>query len=307
VLVIGDVMLDEYIWGDVQRVSPEAPVPVVEFTTLTHVVGGAANAAANVASLGGHVLLGGIVGDDAEADILRRELAEGAIEAHLVASDDRPTTTKSRIIGNAQQVLRIDREERKDVSRDAEAALLAWASSHIASMDCLLISDYGKGVVTRRLCQSLIELSRAGNKPVVVDPKGRDYSRYEGATVVTPNIKELDLAVEPLSFSSRVLEEDVRKLRAVLPRTSFVVTRGQEGVSILQPDKPALHLPAHARTVFDVTGAGDTFVGTLALSLATGASLEDGVTIANTAAGIVVGKVGTATVDLTELDSDFGT
>lgn len=305
VLVIGDVMLDEYIWGDVQRISPEAPVPILEFRTRTHVVGGAANAAANIGSLSGHVLLGGVVGGDLEADILRDELTKNRIDGHLVTSGDRPTTVKTRVVGGSQQILRIDREERKQISQETESSLLEWAKDHLSSIDCVLISDYGKGVVTHSLCQTLMDRARAGNKPVVVDPKGRDYSKYVGATVVTPNITEVRLAAEPLSLSSGNLEEDVTSLHSLLRGTSFLVTQGHEGVSLFRPDGPARHVPARERNVFDVTGAGDTFAATLALALAAGAMLEEAATLANTAAGIVVGKVGTGTVDVTELHSEL--
>lgn len=306
VLVIGDVMLDEYVWGDVQRISPEAPVPVVEFRTRSHVVGGAANAAANVASLSGHALLGGVVGPDIEADILRDELTKSHIDAHLVTDGDRPTTTKTRIIGGSQQILRIDREERNQIYHETESSLLEWAKGRLPSIDCVLISDYGKGVVTHGLCKGLMDLARTGKKPVVVDPKGRDYSKYMGATVVTPNVMEVRLAVEPVSFSSGDLEDDVSRLHSLLDGTSFLVTRGPEGVSLFRPDGSAMHIPARERNVFDVTGAGDTFAATVALALAAEATLEEAAALANTAAGLVVGKVGTGTVDLSELDSELG-
>jgi D-glycero-beta-D-manno-heptose-7-phosphate kinase len=306
VLVIGDVMLDEYVWGDVQRISPEAPVPVVEFRTRSHVVGGAANAASNVASLSGHALLGGVVGPDIEADTLHTELAKSNIDSHLETDGARPTTSKTRIIAGSQQILRIDREERKEISHETEASLLAWTKERLSSIDSVLLSDYGKGVVTSRLCQGLMDLAREKNVPIVVDPKGRDYSKYIGATVVTPNVKEVRLAVEPVSFSSGELEDDVSRLHSLLNGTSFLVTRGHEGASLFRPDGSAIHIPARERNVFDVTGAGDTFAATVALSLAADATLEEAAALANTAAGLVVGKVGTGTVDLTELESGLG-
>jgi rfaE bifunctional protein kinase chain/domain len=304
VLVIGDVMLDEYVWGDVKRISPEAPVPIVEFRTRTHVLGGAANAAANVASLGGRALLGGVVGRDIEADTLRSELSKSGIDAHLT-DEARPTTTKTRVVGGSQQILRIDREAPEEISHDTESALLDWTKRRFSAIDCVLISDYGKGLVTHRLCQGLMDQARAESKPVVVDPKGRDFSKYMGATVMTPNVMEVHLAVEPLSFSSGTLEEDVTRLHSVLQGTSFLVTRGPEGASLFQPDEPAQHVSARPRNVFDVTGAGDTFAASLALAIAAGATLVEAATLANTAASIVVGKVGTSTVNLTELSSEL--
>jgi D-beta-D-heptose 7-phosphate kinase/D-beta-D-heptose 1-phosphate adenosyltransferase len=300
-------MLDEYVWGDVTRISPEAPVPIVQFRRRSHVVGGAANAAANVASLSGRPLLGGVVGRDAEADLLRQELTDGLIDAYLVQSEDRPTTTKTRIIGGSQQILRIDREERGEVPDEVQASLLEWAKGHLSSTGCILISDYAKGVITPMLSQGLMDLARGQGKPVVVDPKGRDYSKYVGATVVTPNVMEVHRAVEPLSLSAGVLVEDVVTLQSLLQGTSLMVTRGPEGVSVFRPDEPELHIPARERSVFDVTGAGDTFAATVALSLAAGATLEEAATLANTAAGIVVAKIGTGTVDLIELEEELET
>ena len=305
VLVIGDVMLDQYVWGDVKRISPEAPVPVVEFRSRTHVVGGAANAAANVVSLSGQALLGGVVGPDIEADMLRDELTKSHIDAHLVTNDDRPTTTKTRIVAGSQQILRIDREDRKHISQETESSLLDWTRERLPSADCVLISDYGKGVVTHSLCQDLMALARAEKKPIVVDPKGRDYSKYMGATVVTPNTLEVRLAVQPISFSSDDLEQDVDRLHSLLNGTSFLVTLGPGGVSLFRPDGSATHIPARERNVFDVTGAGDTLAATLALALAAKATLEEAAALANTAAGLAVGKVGTGTVDLSELQSEL--
>jgi len=305
VLVLGDVMLDEYIWGDVQRISPEAPVPVVEYTTRTQVLGGAANAAATIASLSGTTLLGGVVGHDPEADALRDQLASSGIIAHLVVGTDRPTTTKTRIIGGSQQILRIDREDRHEVSSDTESSMLEWAAQQLPSMNCLLISDYGKGVITPRVCRGLIALARKMDKPIVVDPKGRDYRKYAGATVVTPNIVEVQLAVEAISVSSGGLEHDVKTLQSVLEDASLLVTRGSGGVSVYRAGRDPYHIPARKRNVFDVTGAGDTLAATLALGLASGASLDESAQIANAAGGIVVGKIGTGIVTLSELESEL--
>jgi rfaE bifunctional protein kinase chain/domain len=305
VIVIGDVMLDRYIWGNVQRISPEAPVPIVDFQTDTHVLGGAANAAANIASLNGKTLLGGVIGGDPEAELLRSELIESGIATHLVTSTDRPTTTKTRVISGVQQILRIDREERADISGDSESSLLEWASQQLPSANCLLVSDYGKGTVTPELCRGLVHLARRLNKPVVVDPKGRDYSKYSGATVITPNVVETHLAAEPISVSSGGLEDDAQRLQSTLEETSLLVTRGSDGVSLFRVGREPYHVSARRRSVFDVTGAGDTLAATLALGLASGAGLEESAVIANAAGGIVVGKIGTATVRPSELESEI--
>jgi D-beta-D-heptose 7-phosphate kinase/D-beta-D-heptose 1-phosphate adenosyltransferase len=305
VVVIGDVMLDRYIWGDIQRISPEAPVPIVDFQTDTHVLGGAANAAANIASLNAKTLLGGVTGGDPEAELLRSELIASGITAHLVTSTDRPTTTKTRVISGSQQILRIDREGRADISSDSESSLLAWVTQQLPSANCLLVSDYGKGAVTPGLCRGLVHLARRLNKPVVVDPKGRDYSKYSGATVITPNAGETHLAAEPISVSSGGLEDDAQRLQSTLEGTSLLVTRGSDGVSLFRVGREPYHVPARKRSVFDVTGAGDTLAATLALGLASGASLEESAVIANAAGGIVVGKIGTATVSPSELESEI--
>jgi D-beta-D-heptose 7-phosphate kinase/D-beta-D-heptose 1-phosphate adenosyltransferase len=301
VMVVGDVMLDEYLWGDVERISPEAPVPVVQFRARSQVAGGAANAAANVVSLRGRAVLGAVVGRDPEADTLRAVLAADHVEASLIGHRDRPTTTKTRVIGGSQQILRIDREAREEISGNEEKALLDWASTGFPSIECLLISDYGKGVITDQLCGDLISLARERNTPVVVDPKGGDYSKYKGATVITPNMMELRVAAERLSRSSGAPEQDVANLQALMPETSFLVTRGSDGVSLFQADRSTVDIQARPRNVFDVTGAGDTFVAVLALALAVGAALEDAASIANSAAGLAVGKVGTATIAPAEL------
>jgi rfaE bifunctional protein kinase chain/domain len=301
VLIVGDVMLDEYVWGDVSRISPEAPVPVVEFRSRTHSLGGAANAAANIVSLAGRALLGGFAGEDVEGQALRRELGTAGIEAHIVTDDARPTTTKTRLIGGSQQVLRVDREQRSPLGPDGEVSVLRWASEHLASVDCLLISDYGKGVVTAQMCTSLIELARQIDAPVVVDPKGRDFAKYRGATVVTPNALELRSAVEPLRLTVGEMKDDAMILESVLGGAALIVTRGAEGATLFEPGNPPVHIPARPRRVFDVTGAGDTFVATLALAVGAGAALADAASVANEASGIVVGKVGTGVVDMDEL------
>jgi rfaE bifunctional protein kinase chain/domain len=306
VLVIGDTMVDEYMWGQVRRISPEAPVPVLEFSSRTYVAGGAANAAANVASLGGRAELGGVVGTDIEADMLRKDLTRKGVHAHLVGTPDRPTTTKTRVLAGSQQILRIDRETRDPITSEVESSLLDWAGRTVSSVDCILVSDYDKGVVTSALSRALIDLARAVKKPIVVDPKGRDYSKYVGATVITPNVSEVHLAAEPLGFTVGDLEADVRSLQSLLRGTSFLVTMGPEGVTLFDPGGQARHISAEARSVFDVTGAGDTLVAGLALAMASRATLLEAAIVANAVAGVVVGKVGTSTVSLSELERPIG-
>lgn len=302
ILIVGDVMLDEYIWGEVRRISPEAPVPVVELRRRTYAPGGAANAAANVASLDGQVILAGIIGEDIQARMLREALSHCGVEGDgLLTDPDRPTTTKTRIIAHNQQVVRLDSEEHRPLSPQMEEALLGWAEKHLEEADALLLSDYAKGVITPQLAEEVIRMAQGASKPIVVDPKGRDYRKYRGATVVTPNTQEARLALNHLLNPPDDLLDLGRQLLMLLEGSAVLVTRGPEGMTLFEPDHQAVHIPAAGRHVYDVTGAGDTVVATLALALATGAGLEQAARLANAAAGIVVGEVGTATVSLKEL------
>ena len=311
VLIVGDVMLDEYIWGDVRRISPEAPVPVVEARRRTYVPGGAANVAINVASLGGRVAeaggagpcggaLGGVVGDDAQEVTLRAILDAQRVETQgLLVDIHRPTTTKMRIVAHTQQIVRVDSEAVSPLSTEMEEALLGWAEESVQDATACVLSDYGKGVVSPRVAQSLIRLARQAGKPIIVDPKGTDYSRYIGATVITPNVHEAQRAVN-LDTGADVAEMG-RRLLAMLIDSAVLITQGAGGMTLFVNGAPPVNIPAVARNVFDVTGAGDTVVGVLALALAAGSELEIAARLANMAGGIVVGKVGTATFSVDEL------
>lgn len=302
VIVLGDVMLDEFVWGEVNRLSPEAPVPVVEARRRTVRPGGAANAAANVASLGGRVLLGGVVGNDAPSERLRGALAEcGVDDRGLVVDAQRVTATKTRVVAHGQQVVRVDAEDRAPVSPEIEKALLDWLATRIEQCDALVLSDYNKGVVTRRVAEGAIALAREVARPIVVDPKEVDVGKYRGATVVTPNLREARQIVQAPLEDEQDLCEAGKRLVDLLEGSAILITRGAAGMSLFLSGQEVVHIPADAQAVFDVTGAGDTVVGTLALGLAAGLSLVDAARLANRAAGIVVGKVGTATVSLDEL------
>jgi len=302
ILVLGDVMLDEYIWGEVRRISPEAPVPVVEVRRRTYTPGGAANVAANVAMLGGRVYLGSVIGRDQPGECLRQTLIERGVEVSgLIASADRPTTTKTRIVAHNQQIARVDSEARQAVSGEIENALANWLATQMPGVDACIISDYGKGLVSARLTQVLIQTARQVGKPVVVDPKGTDYAKYRGATLVTPNVFEAERAANCEVNGDGDLGEVAGRLRNILDDSTLLITRGAEGMSLFMNGDTPIHIPAIARQVFDVTGAGDTVIGTLALALAAGAPMEMAVRLANVAAGIVVGKVGTAAVTPEEL------
>jgi D-beta-D-heptose 7-phosphate kinase/D-beta-D-heptose 1-phosphate adenosyltransferase len=302
VLVVGDVMLDVNLWGRVRRISPEAPVPVVELERESAEPGGAANNAANAAAVGAGVMLAGVVGDDAEGARLRALLAARGVDATgLVTEAGRPTTTKTRVVAHSQQVVRVDRERSDGVAPVSEAALLRWVSAHLPGAGGCIISDYAKGVVTASLAQGVIAAARAAGVPVVVDPKGTSYARYRGAAVVTPNLHEAELASGRTARSDAELAEVAAQLSAELDGAALLVTRGAAGMSLFVPGSEPAHVRAAAHQVFDVTGAGDTAITFLALALAAGAPLAAAMRLANRAAGVVVGKVGTATVTLDEL------
>jgi D-beta-D-heptose 7-phosphate kinase/D-beta-D-heptose 1-phosphate adenosyltransferase len=306
VLVLGDVMLDEYIEGDVRRISPEAPVPVVEVKRRRFVPGGAANTAANVAALGGRPVLVSVVGQDRAGAVLREELGRhGTDPAGLCVDASRATTTKSRILAHSQQVVRFDVEERAPLTAADEGTLLAAVQRHLARAEACIISDYGKGVVTARVARECIRLARQAGRPVVVDPKGADYSKYRGATVVKPNLHEAERSAKVEISGEPTLREAAVRLMELLGGSALLVTRGADGMSLFRPGAEPLHVPAVVRNVFDVTGAGDTVAGTLAMALAAQGHLEDAIHLANRAASIVVGKVGTATVTCDELRAEL--
>jgi D-beta-D-heptose 7-phosphate kinase/D-beta-D-heptose 1-phosphate adenosyltransferase len=306
VLVLGDVMLDEYIWGEVRRISPEAPVPVVEVKRRSSSPGGAANTAANVAALGGLPVLISVVGRDHSASMLREVLRQNGTDADGLCVDPaRATTTKSRIIAHNQQVARLDVEERAPLTPAHEDALIAAVQRHLPRADACIVSDYAKGVVSPRVSREVIRLAREAGQPVVVDPKGADYSKYRGATVVKPNLGEAERSARVEITGEATLHEAAARLIDLLGGSALLVTRGSDGMSLFRPGSAPLRVPAVVRNVFDVTGAGDTVAGTLAMVLAARGPLELAVQLANRAASIVVGKVGTATVTCEELRAEL--
>ena len=295
VLVLGDVMLDEFVWGQVSRISPEAPVPVVRVTGQSFHLGGAGNVAANVRSLGGASALAGAVGKDAGGERVREALAAAGVEPRLVEmGPDRPTTVKTRIVAHGQQVVRADREDAADVPARVEQALVEAVRREIDACSALVVSDYEKGVVTASLLKRVLPLARRRRVPVLVDPKVRHFRRYRGVTVVTPNQLETEQATGLRLSGPGELLAAGRRVLALLGCRAALVTRGEHGMSLFERGRPALHVEAAAREVFDVTGAGDTVIATLALALSAGASLPEAAALANCAAGVVVGKVGTA-------------
>ena len=308
VLVLGDVMLDEYIWGRVTRISPEAPVPVVEVERVSYMPGGAANVAMNIASLEGKVYLAGVVGADEAGERLRALFVSNGVNIDgLKVDTNRPTTVKTRVIAHDQQVVRVDRERRESIAESIVQELLAYILDTAASVDVLLISDYAKGVTVPDLLHRAIAVAREYGKPVVVDPKGRDFSKYRGATVITPNRLEAAAAVNGEITDEASLVYVGQALLHRLGCEAVLITRGEEGMSLFERNGSVTHLPAAAREVYDVTGAGDTVVASLSLALAAGGSIELCAKIANHAAGIVVGKLGTAIVGKNELIEHVGT
>jgi D-beta-D-heptose 7-phosphate kinase/D-beta-D-heptose 1-phosphate adenosyltransferase len=303
VLVVGDLMLDEFVWGQVSRISPEAPVPVVEVSRRTFVPGGAANTAANVGSLGGKPVLAGVLGQDPDGDRVCELLRSQGVETLPVVRDpDRPTTTKTRVIAHSQQVVRIDHEQPGPTPEAVEAALLARIGEALPTVRGCVVSDYGKGVVTPRFVAQLLQLTRSAGVPTVIDPKGLDYQKYRGATLVKPNQLEAGQVLNRLLKTSEDVDRAGADLAELLgAETAVLITRGPHGMSLFERGRPPVHVPAQAREVYDVTGAGDTVAGTLGLALAVGATAEAACRLASLAAAVVVGKVGTATCSLGEL------
>jgi rfaE bifunctional protein kinase chain/domain len=295
VLVVGDAMLDRYWFGAVERISPEAPVPVVRVNREDERLGGAANVALNAKTLGAQSTLLTVVGDDEPARKLRDLLQREGVHTILGQDPQLYTIVKLRVIGRSQQLIRVDFENQPD--HEVLAQMLERYEHALHTHDAVLFSDYGKGGLTH--IPRMIELARAANKPVLVDPKGHDYGRYAGATVITPNRAELAQVVGPWS-SEAELHERAHALRRELGIEGLLLTRSEEGMSLFD-DHGDFHVKAAAREVFDVTGAGDTVIATLAAMLACGLSLRDAVPIANRAGGIVVGKFGTASVSYEEL------
>ena len=301
VLVVGDVMLDEFLWGRVSRISPEAPVPVVRVERESFHVGGAGNVAANVRGLGGAAALVGVVGDDAAGARVQAAVEAGGITPRLVTQPARPTTVKTRIVAHHQQVVRADREDGSDVAGGAVAALLAALREELPRCGALVVSDYQKGVVTPALLRALLPLARRRRVPVLVDPKVRHFALYRGVALVTPNQLEAEQATGVRIGDERSAEEAGRAVLRTLGCRAALVTRGEHGMSLVERGRPPLHVPAAAREVFDVTGAGDTVIATIALAVAAGATLAESAVLANAAAGVVVGKLGTAQVSPAEL------
>jgi D-beta-D-heptose 7-phosphate kinase/D-beta-D-heptose 1-phosphate adenosyltransferase len=307
VLVVGDFMLDEYLWGKVERISPEAPVAVVEVERETRTLGGAGNVVHNLVGLGAQVEVLGLVGEDNPGKLLKQEMTRLGVPVEgLFTESSRRTSRKTRVIGASQQVVRIDRETRIPASPAFERAALDFLRARLSGIHALVLSDYGKGVLTPALLQELISHGRAQGCPVVVDPKGADYSIYSGASLITPNRKEAEMAA---GYSLAKQEDLLRAgstLRKTLSLEYLLITLGAEGMLLFSADQPALHIPTRAEEVFDVSGAGDTVVALMALGLAQWGDAVLAAILANVAAGVVVGKIGTAPILRAELARELG-
>ncbi|KZD10995.1 D-glycero-beta-D-manno-heptose-7-phosphate kinase [Oceanibaculum pacificum] len=301
-LCVGDVMLDRFIYGTVDRISPEAPIPVLRVERERAMLGGAGNVARNLTALGVTTCFVTVVGRDEAGRIVTQLVGdEEVIEAHLLVEPDRRTTIKLRYIAGSHQLLRADDEEVKPVAAATLADLLVRAETDLDTSGGLVLSDYGKGVLTNEVVARLIDLARAKDKPVIVDPKGTDYSRYRGATILTPNRKELAEASRMYVGSDDEVVDAANKIIRECGVEMVLVTRSQDGMTLVRQDGPPVHLKAAAREVYDVSGAGDTVVAMLAAALAAGVPVEAAAALANVAAGIVVGKTGTAVAQATEV------
>lgn len=306
ILVVGDLILDHYVWGKVNRISPEAPVPVVHVDSESLKLGGAANVYHNILALGGQAEICGVVGADEGGRCLLKELGERRQgRGGVVIDSDRPTTRKTRVIAHHQQIVRYDIERRTEIKPLFQRRILRYIESRVREVSCLVVSDYAKGVVTAWLMAELTRLAALRRIPIIVDPKVEHFSYYKGVTVITPNHLEAGQAVGIQADSDASVTEAGEMIRQRLGCRSVLITRGERGMSLFEADGGHLHIPTTARDVYDVTGAGDTVVGTLALALATGASMSDGAILANQAAGIVVRMVGTATVTAQQLSEAF--
>ncbi|MFR9504429.1 MAG: bifunctional D-glycero-beta-D-manno-heptose-7-phosphate kinase/D-glycero-beta-D-manno-heptose 1-phosphate adenylyltransferase HldE [Rikenellaceae bacterium] len=305
VLVVGDLMLDTYHIGSVKRISPEAPVPVVQVKRSYNVLGGAANVARNLIGLGATPSIIGVVGEDTNGAIVRNMFKELNIDA-LLYNSPAPTITKTRIIGNDQQVVRIDFEEDNATLDNAtERSIINAVASRISLCDIVVISDYGKGVCSEQLCHNIIKTARANNKSIIIDPKGTAWSKYRNATVVTPNIKELsEVAGIEIRNDDKQIEESAQEIIERYNIDSLLVTRSEKGISYISPQESII-IPTEAREVFDVSGAGDTVVATLAAALGSNIDIEDAIVLSNKAAGVVVGKMGTSPILFQELKEEL--
>lgn len=302
VLVIGDIIMDEYIWGDVSRISPEAPVPVVEVKQETKMLGGAANVMNNIISLGGQSSLCGVIGNDP----MGKDIAEiikglGSMTEGIIVESDRYTSIKTRIVAHNQQVVRFDRESKKEITPESIERLLDCVKKNMDSLNAVVVADYGKGVISARLMKGLREIVMDSGIILAVDPKMDNFEYYQGIDVITPNHHEAAAFSRIEIADEETLIRAGKKMLSELNCRSVLITQGKDGMTLFEEDGEICHIPTVSRKVFDVTGAGDTVIGTICLGLASGMDLKSAAIISNFAAGIVVGEVGTSVVKAEEL------
>jgi len=307
IVILGDVMLDEFVWGEVTRISPEAPVPVVDIQRESVHLGGAANVLANAVALGAQACVIGVIGNDSAGDRLRKRMGEASplqTEDYLIVDEGRPSTTKTRIIAHSQLVVRADRELRTPVNGSVQERIVAALKHAVQDADAFVVSDYDKGVVTPPILEEILKLAYA-RIPVLIDPKIRNFLHYRPASLITPNHHEALRMTNLEEDSDEGLHRAARLIRERLGCDAVLITRGDRGIMLLEGDAEPVFVSTTAREVYDVTGAGDTVIATLATALSAGASMLEAANLANHAAGIVVGKVGTATVSAEELLATF--
>ena len=307
VLVVGDIMLDRFVWGEVTRISPEAPVPVVRIRRETDCLGGAGNVVSNLRALGSSVRFAGLVGSDEAAGRVRERLQANGVDVRgLLVDPARPTTLKMRIIAHSQQVVRVDSEEDRPLDGALGEGLLQRALELLEGVSALMISDYDKGVLSPGLLRPLLAAAAKAGLPVIVDPKLTHFPHYEPVTIITPNQLEAARATATEIRGDADVERAGRKILEMLDTRALLMTRGERGMALFERGGATSFIPARSREVYDVTGAGDTVASVLALALPAGASLREAAELANLAAGIVVGKIGTATVTAEELSAAAG-
>lgn len=302
ILLIGDIMLDTFVWGSVARISPEAPIPVIKISKKSHMLGGAGNVLANIQTLGAKTDVITLIGDDHAGLEVKKTMENLKSDTTNLISSPRPTILKTRYIAQNQQLLRVDEEETDAIEQNMADDIAQRAEKAMQNTDVMILSDYGKGLLTPYLIEKLIKLAKNHNIPVIVDPKSKDFSLYKGATIITPNKKELSEAANNAPVQS---DGDVEKAAQSLIDNhdieTIIATRSEDGISVVSKNAESLHIPTQALEVYDVSGAGDTVVAVVAATIATGASNEEAAALANVAAGIVVAKVGTATVQPNEM------
>ena len=301
ILVVGDLMIDHYLWGSCERISPEAPVQVVDISKETTVLGGAGNVINNLNTLGANVSVASVIGDDENGkELLGMLKSIGVDSQNIITQESRKTSKKSRIIAVSQQILRYDKESKNSITQKSSQTIIETLKNSIVSYNMIILSDYGKGVLTEELCQGLIKLANEKNIKVLVDPKGSDFSKYKGAYLLTPNKKEAILATGIEITDALSLERALVKLKNECNLGVSLITLSEDGIATL--DKEVETFPTVAKEVFDVTGAGDTVIASIAFALSAGKSIQETAAFANLAAGVVVGKIGSATVSIAEIE-----